>query len=403
MTTSARKTSTCAFILGMMFTFGAATGCASDYDGNGNSVPEGGDEIGATNSKEGGELVRPAGEVVQKFLHVHTYRVARTHSGYTGTLVAADGSEKGTFTFEDGTLTLATDAGERVQHQSRMTKRSDGSASVWKEFDDGQTVLRITAELDSNGGLSSIAYAAGPKERANLDTMVVSLGATPQDTELSRLQDWLAAHISGGEAIKSLYLLEQDSSWKDALAALSSKTTVAQERTDGLGTAQQALDMNYCLAVVGATGVVYGVCATCIGSLTALPVTASWSAILAIPSCFGCSVLGAVDLYGLWLCLTGSPPAPSPSPTPPPSTARTGTVKVGSVGLNVRSCPKTTCSIVGKVYNGQKVTISCQAYGTQVTGGPYGTSKIWDFIGTGYVSDAYVSTGGAGLFAPLCK
>jgi hypothetical protein len=94
-----------------------------------------------------------------------------------------------------------------------------------------------------------------------------------------------------------------------------------------------------------------------------------------------------------------APPTQPTQPTQPP--VRTGTVNVGSAGLRVRTCPKTTCDVVDKVYNGQKVTISCQKYGTEVTG-PYGKTKIWDYIGTGYVSDAYVNTGGAGLFAPLC-
>jgi hypothetical protein len=48
------------------------------------------------------------------------------------------------------------------------------------------------------------------------------------------------------------------------------------------------------------------------------------------------------------------------------------------------------------------VTITCQKHGSSVNG-TYGTTTLWDFIGTGYVSDAYVSTGSDGQIAPTCK
>ena len=35
--------------------------------------------------------------------------------------------------------------------------------------------------------------------------------------------------------------------------------------------------------------------------------------------------------------------------------------------------------------------------------GTYGTSTLWDKIGTGYVADAYVSTGSDGQVAPNCN
>jgi uncharacterized protein YraI len=60
--------------------------------------------------------------------------------------------------------------------------------------------------------------------------------------------------------------------------------------------------------------------------------------------------------------------------------------------LNVRSGPGT----------GYSVQISCQTPGTRVSG-PYGTSNIWDSIGSGqYVSDAYIRTGSDGYVAPRC-
>ncbi|HEU4965003.1 MAG TPA: peptidoglycan DD-metalloendopeptidase family protein [Bacilli bacterium] len=81
----------------------------------------------------------------------------------------------------------------------------------------------------------------------------------------------------------------------------------------------------------------------------------------------------------------------------------TGTVNTAGADLNIRSGPGTGYSIVGQVSDGQKVTIYCQAHGSTVTG-TYGTSNIWDRIGSGkYISDTYVYTGSDGLVAPLCN
>jgi len=80
----------------------------------------------------------------------------------------------------------------------------------------------------------------------------------------------------------------------------------------------------------------------------------------------------------------------------------TGVVNTSGAPLNVRSGPGTGYGVVGTVADGATVTIQCQMPGTTVTG-PYGTSKIWDRIGTGrYISDAYVSTGSDGYVAPRC-
>jgi len=56
---------------------------------------------------------------------------------------------------------------------------------------------------------------------------------------------------------------------------------------------------------------------------------------------------------------------------------------------------------VGAVKAGAPVTITCRRVGTPLSG-TYGTSKLWDKIGTGFVSDAYVSTGSDGRVAPDC-
>lgn len=80
-----------------------------------------------------------------------------------------------------------------------------------------------------------------------------------------------------------------------------------------------------------------------------------------------------------------------------------GTVNTSGAPLTVRAKPTSASAAVGRRSDGAHVTITCQTYGQQVTG-TYGTTRIWDRIGSGgYVSDAYVRTGSDGLVAPRCK
>jgi surface antigen len=82
--------------------------------------------------------------------------------------------------------------------------------------------------------------------------------------------------------------------------------------------------------------------------------------------------------------------------------AATGTVHTSSANLSVRKGPGTGYGAVTTLTKGTKVTISCQTYGSTVKG-TYGTSNIWDKIGTGrFVSDAYVHTGSDGFVAHRC-
>ena len=83
-------------------------------------------------------------------------------------------------------------------------------------------------------------------------------------------------------------------------------------------------------------------------------------------------------------------------------TGVTGTVNTAGADLTVRAKPDTSSASVGSVADGAKVTITCQINGTTVTG-TYGTTSLWDFVGNGYVSDAYVATGSDGQVAPTCK
>lgn len=79
-----------------------------------------------------------------------------------------------------------------------------------------------------------------------------------------------------------------------------------------------------------------------------------------------------------------------------------GTVNTSGLPLTIRAAASTASSAVGSVADGAQVTITCQKHGTSVKG-TYGTTTLWDFIGTGYISDAYVSTGSDGQIAPTCK
>ncbi|GAB3957203.1 N-acetylmuramoyl-L-alanine amidase [Micromonospora vulcania] len=81
-----------------------------------------------------------------------------------------------------------------------------------------------------------------------------------------------------------------------------------------------------------------------------------------------------------------------------------GTVNTEASSLNVRSGPGTGYAVVGSVADGATVGVYCQAIGSTVTG-PYGTSAIWDRIGTNrYVSDAFLLTGYDGYIpgVPRC-
>ncbi len=79
-----------------------------------------------------------------------------------------------------------------------------------------------------------------------------------------------------------------------------------------------------------------------------------------------------------------------------------GRINTSGLPLTVRKGPSTRYGAVGSVADGTYVTIHCQKYGQQISG-HYGTTKLWDNIGYGYISDAYVYTGSDGRVAPLCK
>lgn len=79
-----------------------------------------------------------------------------------------------------------------------------------------------------------------------------------------------------------------------------------------------------------------------------------------------------------------------------------GRVNTSGVALTVRSGPGVSYGAVGSLPDGASVRITCQVRGASVSG-TYGTSALWDFIGSGYIADAYVSTGSDGQVAPTCR
>jgi len=76
-------------------------------------------------------------------------------------------------------------------------------------------------------------------------------------------------------------------------------------------------------------------------------------------------------------------------------------INTSSAPLTIRQGASTATAALGSIADGATVTIKCQKIG-QAVSGTYGTSKLWDKIGAGYVADAYVSTGSDGRVAPDC-
>lgn len=79
-----------------------------------------------------------------------------------------------------------------------------------------------------------------------------------------------------------------------------------------------------------------------------------------------------------------------------------GQVRTAGAPLTVRAGPGTRFRAVGSLANGSHVTIRCQKTGQRISG-TYGTTTLWDKIGSGYISDAYVYTGSDGRVAPNCN
>ncbi len=79
----------------------------------------------------------------------------------------------------------------------------------------------------------------------------------------------------------------------------------------------------------------------------------------------------------------------------------TGRVNTAGAPLTIRAGTSTSTAAIGSVADGATVRITCQKRGQSISG-TYGTSTLWDKIGSGYIADAYVSTGSDGQVAPTC-
>jgi len=78
-----------------------------------------------------------------------------------------------------------------------------------------------------------------------------------------------------------------------------------------------------------------------------------------------------------------------------------GRVNTGGGDLAVHADASNASATVSTVADGSQITITCQKAGESVAG-TYGTSTLWDKVGAGFVSDAFVSTGSDGQVAPDC-
>ncbi len=76
-------------------------------------------------------------------------------------------------------------------------------------------------------------------------------------------------------------------------------------------------------------------------------------------------------------------------------------VNTSGAPLTIRKGASTTTDAIGSVADGAHIAITCQKIGQSVTG-TYGTSKLWNKIGAGFVADVYVFTGSDGRVAPDC-
>jgi len=77
-------------------------------------------------------------------------------------------------------------------------------------------------------------------------------------------------------------------------------------------------------------------------------------------------------------------------------------VGTGSNGLNERSAPSTSSSVLGNLPNGTTVYLACQTAGSSYdTGGSPATDTIWDQLSSGaYVADYWLTTPAVGTFSP---
>ncbi len=118
------------------------------------------------------------------------------------------------------------------------------------------------------------------------------------------------------------------------------------------------------------------------------------------------AVMSSLALLGPMAVVTLAPRgAVSLAAASSPASSGPGTYTVigtGSDGLNERSSPSTSGTIVGNLPNASTIDIACQTSGgTYATGGSPATDSIWDQLTSGsYVADFWVNTPAVGTFSP---
>lgn len=81
-----------------------------------------------------------------------------------------------------------------------------------------------------------------------------------------------------------------------------------------------------------------------------------------------------------------------------------GTCASGECGLNERSAPRVNARSLGKLRDGDEVSIVCQTIGGEVPDPQGGSSIVWDRLESGaYITDVYVDTPPAGSEIDLCE
>jgi hypothetical protein len=103
----------------------------------------------------------------------------------------------------------------------------------------------------------------------------------------------------------------------------------------------------------------------------------------------------------IWYLTGSNSPFNHPTPGPSQSSAHSayGSVEVpaGLTSLYAHTIPSLTAPSTAALSNGATVQIECTAQGEAVDG-----SSLWDWIGMGYLPDAYVYTGTDQPTMPNC-
>ena len=293
-------------------------GCQQEDESEWIELPD--DGSGATDPLSDVREVE-AGEVAQHLLGVETYRI---HVDLDAALMdvellGADGDGRGNLVLEVGPdmpssqLKLTTPSGASATVVPHQIEHYDGQVTVIRRFESEGAVFRTVARIAANGDVEEVAYdAGGPEDAMGQGGIVITKGETSEPTETVR--QWLddnAASLQQSEAMNALYVVMSEPVWLETIAdmvgTLEGVPTEGATQTEGdLGTSQQGIHKSpLCaslIAVLAVGGVLTAVCAACGTSAAALPATAGWSALAAIPSCVWCAAGVGLSIADLFAC-----------------------------------------------------------------------------------------------------